>query len=489
MVKRIARAAAALLLVVLSIPVVPIFAAVDPPDTLTISNVSVYRNAIEDGDQLYLVSGVIDYTVNPSGYNAYDLFLVRLMDGATELRSTAPYAYYDDGFDYYVVGIYFTAAEVTTFGMGWGDGTGYSMRIDGNPGIDWVSTPSVSVGTFDIWYDGGSVAATTINATLKVRTLALATENTWGVTLTELIAGVRKFNSTGEDYFTTSIPNLRQVTPDLFSQSQFTPQFPDSDLVNIGYTGGDDANLTIYGANWGVQTFTASKSFDIAGVYVKYLRGGTPGNITASIRATAAGVPDGADLTSGTLNANAGVTSGGDWDAIVFDEAISLTSGTVYAIVYRCLTGDVANYVSIRMDSTGTYSGGNVVTSANSGGAWTTEAAKDSLFTIMGDNADNLTWLQQWEGRLQGTPFDMTGLGNIFGVDRMMAGTLIWFAGSFALAFVATRKANNLKLGIIIIGVSMIFGSVFGMVYAIIGIAFALLYLLGALYAVLKPAR
>ena len=491
MIKRLSRALIAALIAVTFIPITPTSASIASPDTLTISSVNVYRNSIELLDQLYLITGTINYTVNPAGENAYDLFLIRLMDGATELKATAPYAFFDDGFDYFVIGMYFSAAEVTALGIGWGVGTGYSVKIEGNPGADWTASPppSVVIGTFDQWYDGTTVSNTTVNLTLKMRTLALATENTWGVTLTELLAGVRKFNATGEDYFTTTIPDLRLMTPELFSQSLTTPDFMERDLVNIGYTGGDTTQQVIYGVNWAVETFTATSGFNIAGVYFKYFRTGAPGNITASIRATVAGEPNGADLASGTLSANSAVTSGGEWDSITFTTPVALVSGTVYAVVFRALTGDVANSVSLKMDETGTYTGGQVWTSVNSGAAWSAQAAKDILFTIMGDESHNLTWLQQWEGRLIGTPFDMTNLGNIFGWNRMLMGTIIWFIIALAGAFLVTRKTNSFKSGLPVIGMMMIIGGVFGISYAAIGIAIAILFPVGALYAVLKPSR
>lgn len=478
-----------LILAVMVSPVIPLAAAVDPPDTLTISSVHVFRNAVEQNDQLYIVTGTIDYTVAPGTYTAYDLFLIRLMDGATELGSTAPYAFFDDGFDYFTVGLYFSASDVTTLGMGWGDGTGYSMAIDGNPGIDWSSYPTTSVASFDQWYDGGSVAATTSQLTLRMRTIALVTENTWGVTLTELIAGVRKYNANGEDYFSTSVPNLRLAAPDLFSQSQYTPEFPELGVVSIGYTGGDDANSVIYGTNWASETFTATSSFTIAGVYVKYFRTGTPGNITASLRATAAGVPDGADLATGTLSANSAVTSVGEWDSIIFTTPYALTSGTTYSVIFRCLTGDVNNSVSLRTDSAGSYSGGSLYTSVNSGAAWANTAASDMLFIIYADESHNLTWLQQWEGRLIGTPFDAQPLANLFSIDRMLMGSILAFFVSVGFAFVATRRANNFKVWIGVVALSMAFASVVGLAYAAIGIGMIVVILLGAFYAILKPAR
>jgi hypothetical protein len=279
------------------------------------------------------------------------------------------------------------------------------------------------------------------------------------------------------------------MCPDLFAQNLTQPDFPERGVVNIGYTGGDTTQQTIYGVNWAVQTFTTTSSFDIGGVYFKYLRTGAPGDITVSIRATVAGAPNGADLTYGTVSGNAGVTTGGAWESVSFLESYTLTSGTVYAIIFRCLTGDINNSVGLRMDTTGAYTGGQVWTSVNSGAAWAGVAGSDILFTIMGDETHNLTWLQQWEGRLIGTPFDMTVVGNIFGWDRMLAGTVIWFMVSIAIALVAVKLSNNFKAGVPVIAVVMVIGGVFGMTYAAIAVATPIIFVAGALYAVLKPAR
>lgn len=459
------------------------------PDTLVISSTNAYQNCLETGDQLYIVTGTINYVTNPS-LSAYDLFLVRLMNGATELQSVEPYAFYDEGYDYFVTGLYFSAEDVTTLGMGWGAGTGYSMRIEGNPAQNWADSPvpSYTLAGIADWQSGATVAATQLQLTLKIRTLAVATETTWGIALTDFLSGVRKFNATGEDYFTTSIPNLRTMCPLLFGLAEYTPDFPDKGLVNIGYTGGDDTNQLIYGVNWGSQTFTTGTTFDIAGVYFKHLRLGTPGTLTVSLRATAAGLPNGADLVTGTLNGNTSATSAA-WDSVVFTSSYSLAANTTYAFVWRATTGDVNNNIGIRMDSAGLYTGGQVSTSTDSGATWNAQAAKDFMFTVMAEDANNLTWLQQWEGRLIGTPFDFTDLANSLNWERMLLGTMIWLAISIGIAFYITRQANSFKAGLPSFALVMAVGGPLGMSYAAISISIPILILLGALYAVLKPAN
>ena len=193
--------------------------------------------------------------------------------------------------------------------------------------------------------------------------------------------------------------------------------------------------------------------------------------------------------SSDLLSANSGVLTGGAWDSVMFTTPYTLAANTQYAIVIRALAGDVNNSVGLRMDVTGAYSGGQVWTSANAGAAWAGAAASDILFSIVGDQSHNLTWLQQWEGRLIGTTFDVTDIGTLFGWNRMFTGTMIALVIALVVAAVVVRKVNSFKAGLTVAGIVMIISGVFGLSYAVISIALAILMPAGALYAIQKPSR
>ncbi len=133
---------------------------------------------------------------------------------------------------------------------------------------------------------------------------------------------------------------------------------------------------------WAAQTFTPAISHTITNVNLLLYRANSPGTITVSIKATAAGVPSGADLISGTTDGNTLTTNtAGEWRTISLGSGISLTSGTQYAIVVREAGGTIQDIVRWRSDNSSPgYAGGSYVTSADSGSTWTANTSRDFMF-------------------------------------------------------------------------------------------------------------
>ena len=160
------------------------------------------------------------------------------------------------------------------------------------------------------------------------------------------------------------------------------------DSVWESYTTGDDAGTKIYGNVWAGQTFTVSpESHSISRVRLLVYRLGDPGTVTVGIRRVDdANLPTGQDITSGTFDGdNATAGTGGLWQTVTLTE-VSLDYDETYAIVVRAEAGDTDNAIYIRVDeTTPTYAGGNVVTSANGGGSWTPEAGDDAAFEVWGE--------------------------------------------------------------------------------------------------------
>jgi hypothetical protein len=145
------------------------------------------------------------------------------------------------------------------------------------------------------------------------------------------------------------------------------------------YESGDDGDLSIYGVNWEAQTFTINAAHDIEIIEIKCRRVGNPGNITIGIRATAADLPTGADLTSVTFDGNALPTS--DIWIVRYVTAYSLLAATKYAMVIRAPSGDAANYLVWRSDGTAPgYAGGARCHSTNSGASWSEDVNSDFMF-------------------------------------------------------------------------------------------------------------
>lgn len=152
------------------------------------------------------------------------------------------------------------------------------------------------------------------------------------------------------------------------------------------YTTGDDGATNVYGVNWYGQTLTITPaSHSIVDVRFLAYRVGTPSTLTVSIRATdSGGMPVGNDITSGTIDGDALTTdTAGSWYGVSFTE-ISLEYDVLYAICIRAEAGTATNYVAIRRDSTGAYTGGQAVTSTSGGIAWSADTGKDIMFQIDG---------------------------------------------------------------------------------------------------------
>jgi len=215
------RFIASFLVAVLLMPSIAVL-AIAPPDvpTPTIDGITVYRDCVETDDWLYVIEYTITYG-GPPTENVEEAFIFRIMDGAVELKSGLAYTYHALGYDDGIVGIYFSAAEVAAAptvipgGLVWL--SAYTVRIEGNPTLTWTGTgcPSVSSTTYAAWNDpmGGILG-------IDVLTLAVQLSASWGGAALFLSqGGTVVLSSPGEDYFSTSIPNLVTMQPHIFISS------------------------------------------------------------------------------------------------------------------------------------------------------------------------------------------------------------------------------------------------------------------------------
>jgi hypothetical protein len=143
-------------------------------------------------------------------------------------------------------------------------------------------------------------------------------------------------------------------------------------IVRGGITAGD----TVHGNNWKAQTFKALSSGTVTKVTTHFAYGGTAaGNIVMSLRATAAGVPTGADLGAPTtaLITPVLMSPGGTVRAIWefnFNPGITLAAGTTYAWVLRYQAGGVGDYVDMSIGTPSGYADGQYCISTDGGVTW-----------------------------------------------------------------------------------------------------------------------
>ena len=150
------------------------------------------------------------------------------------------------------------------------------------------------------------------------------------------------------------------------------------------YTTGNDDFTSVYSAQWGGQTFTATSNHTITSVKILAYRLGNAGTLTLSIRDTSAGKPTGSDLVSGTLDVSGITTStSGELIEVTFATPLTVTSGTVYAIVCSATGADTSNRLKWNTQTTGAYAGGQF-SSSSDGSSWTGQTF-DNMFQIYGE--------------------------------------------------------------------------------------------------------
>jgi hypothetical protein len=107
-----------------------------------------------------------------------------------------------------------------------------------------------------------------------------------------------------------------------------------------------------------------------------------------SIRATSGGLPTGGDLASGSIAASSLIStwSPATWYDFDLGDGCFLQANTKYAIVVRLPNGTSTNTLYNWCNTAGTYAGGNVVFSSNSGSSWSVSAYSswDMLFEEWG---------------------------------------------------------------------------------------------------------
>lgn len=169
------------------------------------------------------------------------------------------------------------------------------------------------------------------------------------------------------------------------------------------YTAGDNAAVQVYGVNWYGQTFTITPaSHSAVDTRLLMYRVGTPSTVTVSLRAVGDdGYPIGDDLTSGTIDGDDLTTdTDGSWYGIELTET-SLEYDETYAICIRAEAGDGSNYVAIREDTSGTYTGGQAITSSSGGITWSAGTGKDIMFQIYGNALLSVNGAKVFNGYLE----------------------------------------------------------------------------------------
>jgi len=157
------------------------------------------------------------------------------------------------------------------------------------------------------------------------------------------------------------------------------------------YVTGDDTGGAVMTVSWLGQTFTTGASYNLASIKIKGGRAGSgaqPGTVNVAIRATSGGIPTGANLSTGSFDADStpDMTSYdpevAEWTEITMS-ALTLGASTKYAIIVSNPGGDNQNYYRWGSDqSSPTYADGEEVYSSDSGSSWDALATADMMFEV-----------------------------------------------------------------------------------------------------------
>ena len=190
------------------------FALADP-DVLRLEFINRYDDIAVSGDAFFLVEYTLEYVVPPNESIAQG-WLGRLVDvgGSGQLAAVQPFAgasIPDQGYSQGTFGFYFQVEPTVT-------GT-LRIILDGNPSLS--PTPA---GVFSDSITQQSAS----DLVVDLRAQGVRLEDVWAVDLISPVGdGVNRYTLAGEEYFSSALPNLRNLAPDLFVLQSITPDVPD----------------------------------------------------------------------------------------------------------------------------------------------------------------------------------------------------------------------------------------------------------------------
>ena len=409
------------------------------PDTITISQVDVYTGVRESGDQLYIINYEIAYSESTPSDGADDLFLIRLMDASNvQLGVIVPSAYYNNGFDNGVAGMYFSSGEADALGLTFDPTNGDYMKIVGNPMAAWdTGTPPYANNvTFANYYDED------IEDTLYIKLAASVTklELDWGIDLIEGPLGERTLTTYGQGYMSEAISNARVICPKLFPAAISRLEMTDTEVISDFYIGGDTAARSAHGNTWLAQTFTASLDYELDRIAIEGNNNGGTQSASIQLYKVTTGEPVLTLYTSGTIPGTDFLESPAiDWEECALSP-YEVEKDTEYAIIMRCDSGTA----SWRYDATSTYNGSAFV-STDAGASWTAIANATFNFQTKAKNAPSLSYMNRLEHQLDGTVFDTSDSEVYLGLSSVWVRTLIWFVISVIVAVMVAMETSNSK--------------------------------------------
>lgn len=171
---------------------------------------------------------------------------------------------------------------------------------------------------------------------------------------------------------------------------------PSKESTYESYTTGDDSGGTITDSDREAQTFTIGTTGTDEDFYIHKIRIGANGttDIAVQIQETTSGEPNGTvkiEIQGGLIYDSTGTANWREFhmETAITNDGEALTAGTQYAVVVYRFSGSSSR--NARYDNgDGAYSGGQRLTSADSGGSWSAQTGDDLIFEIVGSTINPL---------------------------------------------------------------------------------------------------
>lgn len=312
----------------LSLFATPVLAIADPDSPPQVNAVYVYEDLLEDGDTGILVDYYLDYdftlpiTETPvPDETATEAFMAVFVDtdGATQLKTVAPYTFIHSGYGRGLIWLYFTAAETTSYGLNSANQTLYQVWLIGNPTLDWSGDPPKTIAGVDYWQTTGDPA---VLLALRVLYYADQLELIWGTNMIEATALGNKLTTTGASYFENVITNLRIMAPAAFAAGEYSPVMEDLDYATEFGARMENGTGTVTSSPITLDEGTNVVTVTAVGTFVLTLSRGTEGTIEDN-GGTVTGSP--VDLVYGVNTVT--VPSGGEGTLTVTVNLVTTQTG------------------------------------------------------------------------------------------------------------------------------------------------------------------
>ena len=215
-----------LLAIVIAMPSVAAPGDINVPDSaISVIKVFAYEDVLTQGDQLFVAEINIPYATPPTT-PASQAYMGRMLDASSnEIISTPVVSYFDSGYGYNTVALYFPTATVP-----WNTTPTYNLVLNGSPTLNWIGGPYPTVtipSTSFIWNNSTSITTTQNYIYGQMITWADTLGSYWNIALTTFVGSTKILSAYGEIYFPSAIPGLNQMCPQLFATTLSAPVYKD----------------------------------------------------------------------------------------------------------------------------------------------------------------------------------------------------------------------------------------------------------------------